>query len=537
MPLESWDRDRVAALAAGAAVCFRDRGLQETPVPDWLLARGAWSGVDQVQARIRARYPGDRAAVFETSLVTNDRPGELLEVRCRTRTPDGWAWEQVQFLNLLDDPGLGGVIFISRVLGPVEDDDLPPEVERSTQSDQFMPEPWVVMVLDEGGIIIAAEGMVDAILGRSYADTIGHWILDFLDGRDHSAALEVWVAFLEDRSHPQTGRQRLVRADGTLIWVESTLMNRAGPAAADELVLIWHDISRTLEQEAAMLQLADEFRLLAEQVPAAVFRSDERGELTFRNSHWNALPPLTTGSLLDLFGVQGRGELAAEMQRLLAVDGAGSTLELGSIDGDVTLSITLRCVGEPGSRRRAFVGSVTDISQVVSLRHRAERDPLTGLLNRRAIEEHLVLAADDEYETVVVFIDLDGFKAVNDEYGHDAGDVVLVEIGARLRQAMRPDDAIGRYGGDEFVLVCSQAGPGAEHAIRRRIELAFAQPIRWNGGVWTPAASIGVTRSEPREPIESVIRRADHAMFTVKRSHQRRAADAAADAAVVAAES
>jgi diguanylate cyclase (GGDEF)-like protein/PAS domain S-box-containing protein len=524
MPLDSWDRDRVAALAAGAAVCFRNRALQETPVPEWLLAGGAWNGVDQVQARIQARYHGDRAAVFDTSLLTNDRPGEVLEVRCRSRGPAGWAWEQVQFLNLLDDPEIGGVVFISRMLGEVEAEDLPPEVERSAQAG-FMPEAWMVMVLDEAGTIIAAEGMVEAILGRSYDETVGHVILDFLDEGEYSAALEVWVTFLEDRSRPQTGRQRLVRADGTLIWVESTLMNRAGPAADDELILIWHDISRTLEQEAAMLQLADEFRLLAEQVPAAVFRSDDKGELTFRNSHWDTLPPLTTTSLLDLFGVQGRVELAAEMERLLAVETTGSTLELGSNDEDVTLSITLRCVGEPGSKRRAFVGSVSDISQVVSLRHRAERDPLTGLLNRRAIDEHLVLAADDdEHQTIVVFLDLDGFKAVNDEYGHDAGDIVLVEVGTRLRQAMRPGDAIGRYGGDEFVLVCPQAGPGAERAIRRRIELAFSEPILWNGGLWAPTASIGITRSAPREPIESVIRRADHAMFTIKRSHKRRAA-------------
>ena len=158
--------------------------------------------------------------MFNTSLIIDERPGEVVELQCRSRGPDGWVWEQIQFLNLLDEPEIGGVVFISRLLGPVDAGNVPQDDVRAAQSDDFLPEAWMVTVLDESGIIIAAEGMVDAILGRSYDETVGRWILDFLFEEDHSAALEVWVTFLEDRSDPQTGRQRLVHADGTLTLVE-----------------------------------------------------------------------------------------------------------------------------------------------------------------------------------------------------------------------------------------------------------------------------------------------------------------------------
>jgi diguanylate cyclase (GGDEF)-like protein len=145
---------------------------------------------------------------------------------------------------------------------------------------------------------------------------------------------------------------------------------------------------------------------------------------------------------------------------------------------------------------------------------------LTGLLNRHGIERCLADAlAEDPVEVLVAFIDLDGFKAVNDGHGHDAGDDVLRQMGARLRDAVRPRDDVARYGGDEFVIVCRQASVGAELAVTERVERILVEPIRFTGGWWQPEASIGMARATIDDDTSSLLRRADHSMYDVKRSH------------------
>lgn len=159
-------------------------------------------------------------------------------------------------------------------------------------------------------------------------------------------------------------------------------------------------------------------------------------------------------------------------------------------------------------------------------------DSLTGRPNRRALFDELerlqARARRSQGQVMVAFLDLDGFKQVNDEHGHEAGDALLCAIAGQLRQALRESDYVGRFGGDEFVFV----GPGprkgldsteAVRSLRQRLEEATACRVTLadQRTLDYPGASVGVICVDPDQcSSDLAIRRADQAMYTAK--HERR---------------
>ena len=130
------------------------------------------------------------------------------------------------------------------------------------------------------------------------------------------------------------------------------------------------------------------------------------------------------------------------------------------------------------------------------LRRRATHDPLTGLPNRHAMHERLAEAVAEARATgrpgAVLFCDLDGFKQVNDQYGHISGDRVLVVIARRLTEVSRSKDAVGRLGGDEFVVVASDLDAEQSERLAARLRLAVEHPVTIDGMAVQVGLSVGV---------------------------------------------
>jgi diguanylate cyclase (GGDEF)-like protein len=157
------------------------------------------------------------------------------------------------------------------------------------------------------------------------------------------------------------------------------------------------------------------------------------------------------------------------------------------------------------------------------LAHRAHHDPLTGLANRALFGERLRTAVDrhrhDRAHFALMVVDLDDFKAVNDGFGHNTGDLLLHAVGERLRHCVRAGDTVARLGGDEFAVVLDG---GVEHpeVVSHRILAALEQPFEIDGTTLSVSASLGVVEpggDDTDLTADVVLRRADGAMYLGKR--------------------
>jgi len=159
----------------------------------------------------------------------------------------------------------------------------------------------------------------------------------------------------------------------------------------------------------------------------------------------------------------------------------------------------------------------------------AERDPLTQLPNRAAFERQLrdetLRARRYGREFSVVLFDVDGFKLVNDRFGHPAGDRTLAAVARGLQQSLRQSDAVFRYGGDEFIALCPETPGRAVEALLRRVEGALCAPRTRTELVEGVGVSWGVA-SFPADATdaEELIRLADRRLYDRKKEHHRRAA-------------
>ncbi len=153
--------------------------------------------------------------------------------------------------------------------------------------------------------------------------------------------------------------------------------------------------------------------------------------------------------------------------------------------------------------------------------HQSLHDLLTGLPNRTLfgdrVAQALMMSARSEAPVVVMFIDLDGLKQVNDSLGHAAGDELLSAVAERLRGSVRAGDSVARYGGDEFAILVHDVSTTEEIVpIIERVRAAIAQPLRVHDHVVMPRASIGIAIGHGRDTPDTLVRNADLAMYMAK---------------------
>ena len=177
-----------------------------------------------------------------------------------------------------------------------------------------------------------------------------------------------------------------------------------------------------------------------------------------------------------------------------------------------------------------FVRLINDLNRTTEeltsarneIMEQAVRDPLTGVFNRLILPEQLaVLASGTGPPAALLSIDLDRFKQVNDDHGHQAGDAVLETVAARLRTSTRSQDAVIRMGGDEFLIVLWDVGPAEATELATRIVTAIEEPVRYGDGELRVSASVGIAvvgTGPTLTDTDELLHRADVAMYEAKRT-------------------
>ncbi|NMG74718.1 EAL domain-containing protein [Aromatoleum diolicum] len=363
---------------------------------------------------------------------------------------------------------------------------------------------------------------------RSMQDGIHADDLERVIGDTHSA---------QTAGQPFEHEFRVVRPDGSIRWVQDRGFPVTTPAGRpSRYVGVVEDVTERRGNEERLRQAATVF----ESTREGVIITDLQSRIVAANKAFTEITGYTEAEALGRkSSIQRSGRHGREFYQALWA----SLLETGQWQGEIwnrrksgevyPAWATISTVHDDRDRPTHYVGVFSDISQLKrseeQLLHLAHYDPLTDLPNRLLLQSRIEHALDRAgrhgERAAVLFIDLDRFKAVNDSLGHIVGDNLLVDVARRLRERVRDEDTLGRFGGDEFLLLLEPIhNPEEAAVVARDLLAALATPFLLDGSNEAYiGASIGISIfPEDGSTAAELLRDADAAMYKAKEQGRNR---------------
>ncbi|QGG95117.1 putative bifunctional diguanylate cyclase/phosphodiesterase [Actinomarinicola tropica] len=382
----------------------------------------------------------------------------------------------------------------------------------------------------DNALFVEIDPGLEKILGWAPADLVGERALNYIHPDDEELAIDNWMTMLAAGGDGQRVRLRHLHKNGDYVWVEIANRNLLDDPDDPHVIAQMIDISDEMQMYEALREREQLLHRLAEALPSGLLHVRADGEVVYTNERLHEIVGVPR---VARFEDQVRTVARDDWPRLevafaRAMEGIDADLEVqlrlpGVADARLC-HLSIRSLTEADGTVTAAIVSVSDVTEAAllreELRERAMFDSLTRCHNRAAamqiLEESLATPGD---RLAVVFIDLDRFKAINDELGHAAGDELLVVAADRLRSVVRGDDVVGRIGGDEFLVVCPKVS-GAEEAIdiAERVAAVMRREVELHVGQIDMRASVGVawTTSDVVNA-DDLVARADAAMYESKR--------------------
>jgi diguanylate cyclase (GGDEF)-like protein/PAS domain S-box-containing protein len=362
----------------------------------------------------------------------------------------------------------------------------------------------------------------DALIGTQARDLVHP---DDIDRLEETAA----TAF--ERGEAASVHYRARHHDGTWRTLEAVITNLLDEPSVLGVVTNARDVTERVVAERQAASLVE----ILEATTELIVVSDPHGKVVYANRSARALlAARERASVATLSSEASRDRLRTEVMPEVRRRGSWSgELELIDTDGHpFPVAATIQAHRSTDGEIARIATIAHDISDLKAAQRRLEfeatHDGLTGLPNRalfREIGERALARATRAAEVVaVLFLDLDGFKLVNDSYGHDTGDVILAMVARRLREAVRAGDVLARLGGDEFVILCER--PRGEHhmlELSSRVIETVSQPFTTDRHEVRVGLSVGIAFSHSDVGINELIRDADVALYRAKNDGRGRA--------------
>jgi diguanylate cyclase (GGDEF)-like protein/PAS domain S-box-containing protein len=413
--------------------------------------------------------------------------------------------------------------------------DVPPSASSTQRADAARPverlvhtDADYVLLLTPEGRLLAASANLETHLGWDLARAASEGILSAVEDEAQKAALTALQTRVQTTGSAR-GTVQLHSRTG-LIWLDVAAKHLTDEPGSPVHVSA-RDVSDDIEAAAQLLASEQQWRVAFEHSPIGGALLDEDGSILLVNDALCSMlgwreHEITRMGLSDVLVHEGGPAWEPWWAGLL--DGSGTDVVLDNrvrtADGRLLWGrLSASCVPTASTTRRVMV-QVQDITErreaELQLANRALNDGLTGLPNRFLTRQWLASALEDHpgQDVGVLYCDLDRFKVVNDSLGHAAGDSLLSQVAERLRSSLRPEDLVGRVGGDEFVMVIEGIRGAAELAdIADRVAEALALPVELGGHLHAVTLSLGGAVGTHPDTTDEVLMRADMALLRAKR--------------------
>ncbi|SEI11617.1 PAS domain S-box-containing protein/diguanylate cyclase (GGDEF) domain-containing protein [Rhizobium tibeticum] len=390
----------------------------------------------------------------------------------------------------------------------------------------FEAAPIGVALVSPSGKIIKVNGSLATMLARARDDLTDVPFGHITHPDDLETDLNLFDDVLGGKRDGYRLDKRYLRPDNSVVeaCLTVTAMRKPSGEVARLLAMI-EDVTEARWIERQLLERATQLELAMEAVRGGFWHMDlqtKRFETSDRLARFIGGPHAGRMELnAYLANVHPDDHPAADLTPLLEgeVDKSVAEYRLRTTEGERWMRCDRRLLRDAQGTPFRIIGVVIDFTEEhlrrAELEVNADTDVLTGLFNRRGLQKKFDRMSKEK-RRLVLTIDLDGFKEINDSLGHAAGDQVLIETASRLKAAVRPSDAVCRLGGDEFVVLLEGGGDVAER-VASRIVAELAAPVDLKDGVVLVEASVGAAWTTSSTPtLEKMMRHADGCLYEAK---------------------